>query len=76
MEQRLRARSTDADSVIERRLRDSVTELSHWNEFDHIVVNDRFEHALEVLGAIVAGRPAASSPSAPEITALAAALLA
>lgn len=76
LEQRLRARSTDEDSVIERRLRDSVTELSHWNEFDHIVVNDQFEHALTVLEAIVEGRPAASSPATPAITALAAALLA
>jgi guanylate kinase len=76
LEQRLRQRSTDSDAVIERRLRDSVTELSHWSEFDHIVVNDRFEHALEVLETIVEGRPAASSPSAAEITALAAALLA
>ena len=76
LEQRLRTRSTDSDDVIERRLRDSVTELSHWNEFDHIVVNDKFEHALAVLEAIVAGRPAASSPAMPDITALAAALLA
>ncbi len=76
LEQRLRQRSTDSDDVIERRLRDSVTELSHWSEFDHIVVNDRFEQALEMLQAIVEGRPVASSPRLPEITALAAALLA
>lgn len=76
LEERLRARSTDTDAVIERRLRESVTELSHWNEFDHIVVNDRFEHALEGLDAIVAGRPVVSSPTTPEITALATTLLA
>ena len=76
LEQRLRARSTDTDSVIERRLRDSVTELSHWKEFDHIVVNDQFEHALAHLTAIVEGRTASSSPATPDITALAAALLA
>ena len=76
LEQRLRARSTDSDSVIERRLRDSVTELSHWKEFDHIVVNDQFEHALQALEAIVDGRTAVDSPASAAITALAAALLA
>ena len=74
--QRLRQRSTDSNEVIERRLRDSVTELSHWNEFDHVVVNDDFERALSDLAAIVAGKPAATSPTLPAITRLAAALLA
>jgi len=76
LEERLRARSTDSDAVIRRRLQDSVTELSHWREFDHVVINHRFEHALAVLQDIVHGRPVASSPQAPEIAALAAGLLA
>ena len=76
LEQRLRARSTDSDEVIRRRLRDSVTELSHWDEFDHVVVNDEFDHALGMLEAIVQGRPVASSPQSPETRALAALLLA
>jgi guanylate kinase len=76
LEQRLRARSTDSDEVIRRRLQDSVTELSHWNEFDHVVVNDQFEHALAQLEAIVQNRPVASSPQSAEIQALAARLLA
>ncbi len=76
LEERLRARSTDSDAVIRRRLQDSVTELSHWHEFDHIVVNDRFEDALATLEAIVHNRPVESSPGSPAIRALAARLLA
>jgi guanylate kinase len=76
LEQRLRARSTDSNEVIERRLRDSVTELSHWGEFDHVVVNDQFDRALADLAAIVEGKPAATSPDLPAITRLAARLLA
>ncbi len=76
LEERLRARSTDSDAVIRRRLQDSVTELSHWSEFDHVVVNDDFQHALAMLEAIVEGRPVASSPQLPDIQALAARLLA
>jgi len=75
LEQRLRHRSTDTNEVIERRLRDSVTELSHWNEFDHVVVNDDFGRALTDLEAIVQGRPANTSPKLPAITRLAASLL-
>lgn len=76
LEERLRARSTDSDAVIRRRLQDSVTELSHWHEFDHVVVNDRFDHALTQLQDIIQGRPVACSPQTPEIAALAARLLA
>jgi guanylate kinase len=56
LEQRLRQRSTDSDAVIRRRLQDSVRDLSHWAEFDYVVVNDRFEVALADLHAIVSGQ--------------------
>ena len=55
LEQRLRGRGTDSDEVIARRLRDSIADMSHWNEFDYIVVNDDFERATDDLEAIVAG---------------------
>jgi len=76
LEERLRARRTDSDDIIRRRLEDSVTELSHWHEFDHVIVNDRFEEALDRLEDIVQGRPVASSPRTPAIAGLAARLLA
>jgi guanylate kinase len=53
LEQRLRNRGTDSDEVIARRLRDSIADLSHWNEFDYIVINDDFSRATEDLEAIV-----------------------
>ena len=56
LEQRLRGRGTDSDEVIARRLRDSIADLSHWNEFDYIVINDDFARATEDLEAIVAGQ--------------------
>jgi guanylate kinase len=55
LEQRLRGRGTDSDEVIARRLRDSLSDLSHWNEFDYIVVNDAFDRATDELEAIVTG---------------------
>jgi guanylate kinase len=56
LEQRLRGRSTDSDEVIQRRLRDAANDLSHWNEFDYVVVNDNFDQAIEDLQAIVENR--------------------
>lgn len=56
LEQRLKGRSTDSDEVIQRRLRDAAHDLGHWNEFDYVVVNDKFEQALEDLQAIVENR--------------------
>lgn len=55
LEQRLRGRATDSDEVIARRLRDSVTELSHWHEFRYAIVNDDFDRALQDLSRIVGG---------------------
>jgi guanylate kinase len=56
LERRLRSRGTDSDEVIARRLRDAAGDMSHWHEFDYVVVNDTFEHALGELAAIVTGR--------------------
>lgn len=56
LEQRLRDRGTDSDEVIARRLQDSLADLSHWNEFDYLIVNDDFERATDDLEAIVRGR--------------------
>jgi guanylate kinase len=55
LEQRLRGRGTDSEAVIARRLRDSLADMSHWNEFDDVVVNDDFERAVADLQAIVGG---------------------
>jgi guanylate kinase len=56
LERRLRTRATDSDAVIARRLRDAVTDMGHWREFDYVVVNEDFEAALSDLQAILAGR--------------------
>jgi guanylate kinase len=55
LEDRLRNRKTDSAEVIARRLRDAVGDMSHWNEFDYVVVNDNFERAVTDLGRIAEG---------------------
>jgi guanylate kinase len=55
LEARLRGRKTDTDEVIARRLRASIEDLSHWAEFDYVVINDDFERATAELERIVRG---------------------
>ena len=76
LETRLRARGTDSGDVIARRLRDSVTELSHWREFRYGIVNDDFAQALADLGRIVRGDGEAFRTDRPALGAFAAGLLA
>jgi guanylate kinase len=55
---RLAGRGQDSDEVIARRMADAVAEMSHYDEFDYLVINDDFETALGDLRAIVrGGRP-------------------
>jgi guanylate kinase len=75
LEQRLKARSTDSDEVIQRRLRDAAEDLGHWREFDYVVINDRFEKALGDLQAIVEDRGGALAATRPEVLKLAAGLV-
>jgi guanylate kinase len=53
LRERLSGRGQDSASVIQRRMRDAQAEISHWAEFDHLVVNDDFETALEELLVII-----------------------
>ena len=55
LEERLRNRKTDSEPVIQRRLRDSIADMSHYSEFDRVVVNDDFESAATHLLAILRG---------------------
>ena len=53
LEDRLRGRGQDSEEVIEKRMKTAVNEMSHYNEYDYLVVNDDFDTALEELIAIV-----------------------
>ena len=75
LEQRLQGRSTDSDVVIRRRLQDAADDIGHWTEFNYVVINDRFEQALEDLQAIVAGRGGHLIAGRPEVAQLAKSLI-
>ncbi len=75
LERRLRGRGSDSDEVIARRLAESALEMSHWQDFDYVIVNRDFEEAAAELGAIFDGRGEASRRDRPGLEPLARELL-
>lgn len=53
LRQRLTGRGQDADSVIEARMAEAISEMSHYVEADYIIVNDDFTLALAQFQALV-----------------------
>lgn len=56
LESRLSNRGQDSDEIIARRMRDAQSEMSHYAEFDYLIVNDDFDNALQELRAVVIAR--------------------
>ena len=67
LERRLRDRRTDAPEVIERRLRDAVGDMAHWDEFDYVIINDDLNQAVANLEDVLAGKGDAWSTANPEL---------
>jgi guanylate kinase len=76
LERRLRGRGTDAEAVIQRRLKDSLADMTHWPEFEYVVINDDFEAAAGRLAAIVGGSGSAFRTDSREVRAAVEAILA
>ncbi|MGX2041914.1 guanylate kinase [Methylocaldum sp. MU1018] len=53
LEERLQARGQDDPDTIARRMRDAISEMSHYGEYDYLVVNDDFDQALAELRSVV-----------------------
>lgn len=63
LERRLRDRRTDSADVIARRLRDALSDMSHWEEFDHVIINDKLEAAVADLESVLDGSGDSSATS-------------
>jgi guanylate kinase len=55
LRERLKSRGQDDEGIIEQRMREAVSEMSHYAEFEYLVINDNFEEARESLAAIILG---------------------
>lgn len=52
LRKRLSGRGTDSSEVVEHRMNEAVSEMSHFSEADYLVINDQFELALDQLASI------------------------
>jgi guanylate kinase len=62
LEARLRGRGSDSEEIISRRMAAAIDEMSHYNEFDHVVINDDFDQTLDRLDALISGEYVAGNP--------------
>jgi guanylate kinase len=53
LERRLKSRAQDSNEVVARRMSKAADEISHWPEYDYVVVNNDVDAALEQVRAIL-----------------------
>jgi len=53
LEQRLRSRAQDSDEVVARRMSKATNEISHWPEYDYVVVNHDIDEAMAQVRSIL-----------------------
>ena len=53
LEDRLRKRATDSDSVVNRRMLNARKELKAWNDYEYLIINDEVDKAVERLQSII-----------------------
>jgi guanylate kinase len=69
LEQRLQDRGQDSVEVIARRMKSAVSEMSHYDEYDFIVVNDDLEQTIKIATTLIINRGSDYQPL-PGLTAL------
>lgn len=53
LERRLRARAQDSEEVVQKRMEKAISEISHWTEYDYVILNQDLDAALEKITAIL-----------------------
>ena len=76
LRQRLTNRGQDSDEIIEKRMREAVSEMTHYVEYDYLVINDDFAHALIDLQAIFRANQLLQAPQQQRFSSLLQELLA
>ena len=53
LETRLRDRAQDAPDVVARRMAEAASQMSHWPEYDYVIINEDLEASTAQLSAIL-----------------------
>jgi len=54
LERRLRSRAQDSDEVVARRMSEAASEMSHWQEYDYVIVNRELDDSIAKARAVLA----------------------
>jgi guanylate kinase len=54
LERRLRRRAEDAEGVVRARLAQVAADVTHWAEYDYVLINDDLDHSVQRVGAVLA----------------------
>ena len=61
LERRVSKRGTDSDTVIQKRLSEACGDMSHWDEFDYVIINDDLQFAITELASVFYGQAEANN---------------
>lgn len=53
LERRLKARAQDSDEVVKKRMEKAEAEISHWQEYDYVLINQDIDQTLEKIDTIL-----------------------
>lgn len=57
LDRRLRSRASDDAAEIDKRMGAALAEISHWSEFDHVIINEELDRAVrEAQSILIAAR--------------------
>ncbi len=76
LERRLNTRGQDSDAVIAKRMGEAKSEISHYSEYDYVIINDDFDVALMDFKAIIRAERLKQDKQAAKYSAMLSALLA
>ncbi|MBE6423765.1 guanylate kinase [Succinivibrio dextrinosolvens] len=70
LHRRLVSRATDAPEVIEKRMNKAIGEISHYDEYDYVIINDDFEESVLNMRSIILANRAKLDKKKEEISKL------
>jgi guanylate kinase len=62
LEKRLKGRGTDSDEIISGRIFDARGQISHYNEYDYVIINDDIDKAIEQITAVITAKILQNTP--------------
>lgn len=54
LEKRLRTRAQDSEAIVQSRMAEAASEITHWSEYDYVIINDTLEKSFDQLSTILA----------------------